>query len=157
VHLVVELLLQPAQSGVVGAHIAQHLRGQIVVGIKTLELFLEVDALQVQLAYPVCRVRIDPPRHPRKALRVVEARQNLLLRGEVVRGFGMHHLGQHLRRRRAVLAHLRRHSEDRIDRHRHGQLAQVAVVQHTALRGHLEGALLLVLCLVDPLRVLDHL
>ena len=83
-HLVVELLLQSAQSRVVGAHITQHLRGKIVVGIEALELLLEIDALQVQLAHAIRSVRIDASRHPRKVLRIVEARQNLLLRCEVV-------------------------------------------------------------------------
>ncbi len=43
----------------------------------------------------------------------------------------MHHLRQHLRRLGAVLAQLRRHRIDRVHQHRHRQLAQVAVVQHT--------------------------
>ncbi len=78
-HLVVELLLQPAQPVIIRAHIAQHLRRQVAVRIKALELLLEVDALQVQLAHPVRRLRIHPPRHPRKVARRIEPRQHLLL------------------------------------------------------------------------------
>ena len=48
VQCVIVTLLDAAQSIVVGAHIAQDLRGRDVVGVVPLELFLDVNALQVQ-------------------------------------------------------------------------------------------------------------
>ncbi len=47
VQLRFELLLQAAQAVVVHAHIAQHLRGDLVVRIEALKLFLKVDALEL--------------------------------------------------------------------------------------------------------------
>ena len=44
----VEFFFEAAEAVVVNAHIAQHLRGDLVVGIEALEFFLEVDALQVE-------------------------------------------------------------------------------------------------------------
>ncbi len=52
VQLRFEFLLQAAQAVVVHAHIAQHLRGNLVVRIEALELFLEVDALDAAEALP---------------------------------------------------------------------------------------------------------
>ena len=46
--LLIELALQAAQALIVGADIAEHLRRQFTLGIKTLGLFLKVDALQIQ-------------------------------------------------------------------------------------------------------------
>ena len=43
-----EFLLQPAQAGIVDAYIAQHLRGDFVVGIEALEFFLEKNTLEVE-------------------------------------------------------------------------------------------------------------
>ncbi len=46
--LAVEFFFEAAEAVVVDAHVAQHLRGDLVVGIEALELFLEVDALHVE-------------------------------------------------------------------------------------------------------------
>ena len=40
-----EFLFETAQAGIVDAHITQHLRGDLVVGIEALEFFLKVNAL----------------------------------------------------------------------------------------------------------------
>ena len=41
----VKFFFKAAQAVVVDTHVTQHLRGDLAVGIKTLELFLEINAL----------------------------------------------------------------------------------------------------------------
>ena len=48
VELRVEFLLEAAEAVVVEADIAEHLRGDLVVGIEALKFFLEIDALHVE-------------------------------------------------------------------------------------------------------------
>ena len=73
VQLTVELLLEAAEAVVVDAHIAQHLRGDLVVGIEALKLFLKVDALHVEGAHLGRDLRRDAARDPGKVVPVVEA------------------------------------------------------------------------------------
>ena len=84
--VVVEALLQAAQTVVIGADVAKHLRGQLVVGIEALELFLEVDALQVQRLHPRDGRRIQLAGDPGEVSGGVEARIDLMLGGEAVGG-----------------------------------------------------------------------
>ncbi len=157
VHVFVELQLQSAKPGVVRAHIAQHMRGQLVVRVKALELLLEVHALQVQLANPVRRRSIHAARHPRKAMRRVEARQHLVLGGKVVGRVFMHHTRKNRRRAAAILAQLTRYGVDRVHLHRNRKLLQVAVVEHAAPRCDLKRRGLLLGRAGDPLAMLHHL
>ena len=52
VHIVVKLALQAAETRVIGAYITKHLRRKIVIRVEPFELLLEVDSLQIKLAYP---------------------------------------------------------------------------------------------------------
>src|ERR1700744_1263644 len=64
--IVIEAPLQATESVVVGAHVAKHLRGQRFVGIEALELFLEVDAFQVERLHPCNGRRIELAGDPGK-------------------------------------------------------------------------------------------
>ncbi len=67
VQLVVKLALDAAQALVVRSHVADHLRRQFALGIKTLRFLLEVNAAQIQRADAVCRFRVRLARHPAKS------------------------------------------------------------------------------------------
>ena len=80
VQLGIEFFFQAAQPVVVHAHVAQHLRGNLVVGIEALELFLEVDALHVEGAHAGGHVGRDAARHPGKVVAVGQPVGDLRLR-----------------------------------------------------------------------------
>jgi len=142
VQVAVEAALEPAQAEVVGADVSEHLRGQILVRVKALELLLKVDPFQVQSAHAVGGRRVELAGDPGEAARGVEAGIDLARGGEAVGRIGVDGLGQ--RGGGGVLvAHLGGDAVDGIDQHRHGQLMQVAVVEHSAARRDGEGALLL--------------
>ena len=69
----VELLFKPSQAVVVDTDVAQRLRGDLAVGIKALEFFLEVNAFDIESADP----RGDVGRHaagdPGKTAAFIEA------------------------------------------------------------------------------------
>ena len=75
VQLRIEFLFEAAEAVVVDAHIAQHLRGDLVVGIEALELFLEVDALHVEGADAGGDLGGDAARDPGKVVAGGEARR----------------------------------------------------------------------------------
>jgi hypothetical protein len=102
------------------------------------------------------RTRLDPPRHPGKVLALVQPLNNLILAGLGIFGVGVHQRGQGLSGC-LVVVDLVRHRIDRVCLHRHGQLAQIAVVEYAAARSHLEGALLLLLGALHKLFVAHHL
>ena len=160
VQLRIELLLQAAQPVVVHAHIAQHLRGNFVVRIKALELFLEVDALEAlildQLPDAGSGIRRDAPRNPGKAAPGFQTAGNLLLGGLRVVGVGVHDRGQ-CAGGRLLVVDFGGHGKDGVHLHGHGQLAQVAVIEHAAARSHLKGALLLLVGALHKLLVAHHL
>jgi hypothetical protein len=56
-----------------------------------------------------------------------------------------------------LVCNLGGHGEDRVHLHGHGQLVQIAVIEHAPARSHLEGALLLPLCALHVLLVAHHL
>ena len=89
-------------------------------------------------------LRRHAPRHPGKVAPGRQPRGNLLLGGLRVVGVGMDDCGQRMRGR-LLIVDLGGHGEDGVHLHRHGQLAQVAVIEHAAARSYLEGALLLLL------------
>ena len=102
-----ELLLQSAQAVIVHAHIAQHLRGNLVVRIEALELFGEVDALDMlaPLPAPVPVSACTRAATSGVTLRATQAKLwplfkpggNLLFGGLRIFGVGMHHGGQRMR------------------------------------------------------------
>ena len=57
VQLRVELLLEAAEAVVVDADVAEHLRGDLVVGIEALKLLLEINALHVEGVDAGCRLQ----------------------------------------------------------------------------------------------------
>ena len=140
---IVELMLDAALARVFHADRTQHLRRQIARGIKPLRLFLEMNPLQLQRIDALDGLVVGLARHPaesfvRAAIRehhvVVIARdaRDQRNRGRKIFDFG-------------------RHSERGIDQHRHRQFVPRAVVDHSALGGQRNGALLLMSRLLDEL------
>ena len=155
-----ELQLQAAQAFVVQAHVAQHLRGDIVVRIEALKLLLKVDALEGpggdQRLHFGGGLRRDAPRDPGKVAPGRQTRGDLLLGGPRVFRIGVDDCGESMSGCLFVFD-LGGHGEDGVNLHGHGQLAQIAVIKHAAARCHLEGALLLLFRALDVLLVLHHL
>jgi hypothetical protein len=149
-------LLQAAQAVVVRAHIAQHLRGDLVIWVEALKLFLEVNALDGKCFYARRHIRRDAARDPGKTVPGNEAGGNLLFRGLVVVRVGVDQGGQGMRGGLLVVD-LGGNGVDGIDLHGHGQFAQVAVEKHAAPRSDLKGALLLLLGALLELVVAHHL
>ncbi len=85
-----------------------------------------------------------------------EAGGNLLLARLAVVGIGVHHGSQGVRGRLLVVD-FGGNGVDGVDLHGHGQLAQVAIIEHAASRSYLEGALLLLLRSPQKLVVAHHL
>ena len=152
-----KLALHTAESVVVCADIAQHLRGQAAVGVEALELLLQVDALQVQLAHPLRGIGVQLAGHPGKVARPVETRLDLVLRGEMIGRIHVNNLRQQGRVTRLVIAQLAGDRVHAVHQHGHGQLMQVAVVEHAAPRSHLKGAQLLLLRALLIILVAHHL
>ena len=92
--LAVEFFFQAAEPVVIDAHVAQHLRGELIVGVKALELLLEVDALHVEGFDGGGDLRRDAARDPGKVAAIVEARGDLGLGGERVVGIGVNQRGE---------------------------------------------------------------
>ena len=78
VQVAIERALQAAQAVVIGAYVAQHLRRQLIVRIKTLEFFLEVHALEIEGLHPRDLRRIELTRDPGEVPRGVQPRSDLL-------------------------------------------------------------------------------
>ena len=142
VQVAVEFFFKAAQPVVVDAHVAQHLRGDLAVGIKALELLLEVNALHIEGLHRGSDLRRHAARDPGKVVPCVQARGNLVVRGQRIFGIGVHQRGQGARGGRLV-GNLSRIGVDGVGQNGHGQLAQVAVVENAAARSHFKGALLL--------------
>ena len=156
VQLRLVFLLQAAQPVIVRAHIAQHLRRDLVVRIKALKLLLGVDSLDRKPLDARGNLGRDPPCHPRKGMTVGQPFGNLLLGGQCIVGVGVHQRGQRVRRRLLVVD-LGGHGVEGVRLHRHGQLVQVAVVEHAAAGSYLKSSLLLPLGALHELLVAHHL
>ncbi len=87
--LAIEFFFQAAQAIVVDANVAQHLRGELIVGIEALELLLEVDALHVEGLDRGCNLRRHAPRDPGEVTACVEPGCDLRLGGERVFRIGV--------------------------------------------------------------------
>ena len=61
--------LQACQAFIVHAHIAQHLRRKLALGIKPLRFLLEINPFQIQSAHPAGGFRIYFSRHPAEGAR----------------------------------------------------------------------------------------
>src|SRR5260370_4303899 len=132
-----ELPLQPAQSLIVSANVAQNLRRQFTFWIEALGLFLEVDPLQVQRADTFNHFRISLTRHPAEGLvgaAVSEDDAGIVFRDARNQADGVGKIGS-----------FRGHHEGRVHLNGHGQLTPSPIVDDAALRGEIEAALLLVL------------
>ena len=82
--LAVEFLFQTAQAVVIAPDVAQHLRGEQVVGVEASKFLLEENSLHVQGFHGGCDLRRDAPRDPGEVMAVVEACGNLSLGGKRV-------------------------------------------------------------------------
>ena len=157
-HVRIELLLQAAQPAIIRApHSPATCARQVRVRVEALELLGRVDALEVQLLHTLGSLRIHLARHPRKVARGIQPPQDLPFLREVVQRVRMHDARQQCRVAGPVLAQLARHREHAVHGNRHGQLAQIAVIEHTAPRGHFKAALLLLRRQVDVVIVPPHL
>jgi len=134
---------RPPRPGVVGADVAEDLGGEIVVGVEALELFLDVNTAEVELADAVGGVGIEAAADPGEVAGGVEAGEDLRLRGEVILRVGVDDLGEELRGVGAVVAELGGDGVDRVDEDGHAELAEVAVVEDAAAGSDFKGALLL--------------
>ena len=106
VQLRLELQLQAAQAVVVHAHIAQHLRGDLIVRIEALKLFLEVDAFEAWTISAFTRAAISGVTRratQAKLCPLSEPRGNLLLGGLRVVGVGVDDGGQRVGSRLLVV------------------------------------------------------
>ena len=142
VQVAVEFFFKTAQPVVVDAHVAQHLRGDLAVGIKTLELLLEVNALHIEGLHIGSDLRRHAACNPGEVVPRVQARGNLVVRGQRIFRIGVHQRGQCARGGRLV-GNLAGIGVDRVGQDGHGQLAQVAVVENATARSHFKGSLLL--------------
>ena len=135
--LTVELALQAAESLIVCANVAENLRRQLALGIKTFGFFLKVNALQIQRADAVNHFRIRFPRNPTKSLvglAVSEDDAGIVI-GDT--GNQADSIGQ--------VRCFRGYNEGRIDLNGHRQLAAGAIVDDSAFWREIEAALLLAL------------
>jgi hypothetical protein len=146
----VEFFFKTAQSVVVDTHVAQYLRGDFAVRIKALELLLEVNALHIQGLHRGRDLRRHAARNPGEVVPRVQARGDLVLRGQRIFGIGVHQRGQRARCGRLV-GNFRRIGVNGVGQNRHGQLAQVAVVENAAAWSHFKSALLLFRCALHEL------
>ena len=94
VQIAIELALHATQTIVIGAHVSQHLGGELAVGIKALEFLLEIDAFEVQRLYPRDLGRFQLARNPCEVSRGVQPGCNLMRSRESVGGVGVHDFGQ---------------------------------------------------------------
>ena len=139
----IEFLFEAAEAVVVHADVAQHLRGDLVVGIEALELLLEVDALHIEGADCGGDLGRDAARDPGKAVAVVEAVRQSASSVVCLSSGSVWTIAARVRAAAFLSSISDGIGVDGVDLHGHGQLAQVAVVENAAARSHLKGALLL--------------
>ena len=141
--IVFEVQFQPAQALVLGPDIAKNMRCQVAIRVETLVFVGQINALQIQLANPLCNRRVKLPRHPRKVSGRIEPGKDVVLQCEVVVIVEVHDLRQQRRCFAAVFPQFAGHGVGTFDMHRHRKLTKIAVVQHTPPRINLKGPLLL--------------
>ncbi len=125
--IAIEAALHAAQTVVISADISQDLRAQLAIRIKTLELFLEIDALEVKRLHPRDHRRVKLASDPRKIAGGVEPGGNLVGTGEAIGGISVNHFCQGVRDGLTLLqsfrilpvSDFRRHGVYRIRQHRH--------------------------------------
>ncbi len=142
-------MLDAALPGIFHADRTQHLRGQIARGIKALRLFLEMNPLQLQGIDALDGLVVGLARHPAERLVRAAIRQHHVV---VIAGDARDE-----RNRRGKIFDFRGHGECGIDQHRHGQLVAGAVVDHSALGGQRNRALLLMSSLLYELAIAENL
>ena len=86
----------------------------------------------------------------------IQASGNLLLGGLRVVRVDVHNCGQRMGGR-LLIRNLGGHGKDGVHLHRHGQLAQVAVIEHAAPRSNVKGALLLLPGALQKFAVMHYL
>src|ERR1700684_84300 len=142
-------MLNAALSAIFHADGSHNLRRQVARRIKALRLFLEMDALQVKRFDAFDGLVISFARHPAKSF--------------MTAAIGKHHVvifssnASNKGNRGGKVFYFGRHGEGRIDQDRHCQLMPGAVVDHTALGGEWNLALLLVLRLLHKTAVAEDL
>ena len=138
----VEFAFETAEAVVVEADVAQHLRGDLVVGIKALEFLLEVNAFHIEGANSRGNFGRDAAGDPGKVLALVETMGDLVFGGQLVFRVGVDDSGERTGGAFLVVD-LGRNGVDGVDLHGHGQLVHVAVIENAAAGRDLKGALLL--------------
>ncbi len=94
VQVAIELALHSTQTIVIGAHVSQHLGGELAVGIEALEFLLEIHAFEVQRFHARDLRGIKLARDPGEVSRGVQPGGNLMRGSETIGGVGVHHFGQ---------------------------------------------------------------
>ena len=102
VQIAIELALHATQAIVIGAHVSQHLGGQLAVGIEAFEFLLEIDAFEIQRFYARDLGRIQLACDPGEVSRGVQPGCNLMRSRETVGGVGVHDFGQCIGNRLAL-------------------------------------------------------
>ena len=154
--------LHASEAIVIGAHVSQDLRGKLAVGIEALEFLLEIHAFEIQRFHPRDLRGVKFARDPGEVSRGVQPGRNLMRGSEAVGGVGVHDFGQGsgnslpLGSAGSPSAFLK-DGVDRIGQRGHGQLMQIAIVEDSAARRDLEGALLLPGGTVHEVLVMDDL
>src|SRR6266568_4226756 len=145
-----------AETVVVEANVAQHLRGDLIVGVEALEFLLEVDAFEVESSDSVGDLGRDAARDPREAVSFIQAIRDLVFSGLGVFRIGVHNCGEGAGSGFFVVD-LGGAGIDGVDMDGHRQLAEVAIIENTAAGSYLKGALLLLLRALYVFRVLHDL
>ena len=152
----VELLFEAAEPVVIQPDIAQDLCGELLVRVEALELFLKVDALHVQSSNAGSNFGSHATGNPGKAVSVVKPVGNLRFGGSLVLRIDMNDSGEDMCRALLVVD-LGGHGVNRVDLHRGGKLAQIAIVEYAATGSYFECALLLLLGALDIFAVMNDL
>ena len=162
VQLRIEFLFQTAQAVVIHTHVAKHLRGNVVVRVESLEFLLRVDSLDVQGLHFGGGLGSDAARDPGKAVPICQTLGDLLFGGQIVIGVGVDNRRKRMSRslnpcRALLVVNLAGNGIEGVRLHRHGQLLQVAVVEHAAARRNFKGAQLLFFSALHKLLVPNNL
>ncbi len=153
----IEFAFEAAETVIVDADIPQDLRGDLVVGIKALELILEINALHIEglefwwQSPGVTRRAIQAKLLPSSRRCAIWSSRVSLSSGSVWT-IGGQHAGCGF-----LVVDLRRNGIDGVDLHGHGEFVHVAVVENAAAGRNLKGALLLLLGALNVFVVADDL
>ena len=162
----VELLLKSAQPVIVDAHVTQHLRADLIVRVKALELLLDIDAFEIQRLHLRNDRGVLLARDPDEVTGGGQTSVDAVGGGKGVRRIGVDYCRQLSGQREFRLRNLCRvfavgdvvgNRVDRVHQDGHRQFVQVAVVENAAPRSYFKGALLLAGRFLDEMLMIENL